>query len=80
MNVVGIVYKKRLSERVLTAFNQACNQHEIAVAWDLLDVLQCLERRQPTLSFVEQRRAREELVAAHERLWPLRFPDKVGGV
>lgn len=79
MNVVGI-YRKRLSERILTAFNQACDQCEIAVAWDLLDVLQCLERRRPTLPTGEQRKVREELVAAHERLWPLRFPDEVGGV
>jgi hypothetical protein len=61
---------RRLSDEILIAFHQACNQGETAVAGRLLSVLEFMMKRTPG----RDRRAEDGLVAAHERLWPLRQP------
>jgi hypothetical protein len=64
---------RRLTDKVLTAFHQACDQSDLEVAEQLLDVLEMMVRRPPPPD--GKRRNMESLVAAHERLWLLRHPD-----
>jgi hypothetical protein len=68
-------YTRRLSDKILIAFHHACDQTDIEVAGQLLDLLELMIKRAPSLPTGSDRRARESLVAAHERLWPLRHPE-----
>ena len=68
-------YTRRLSDKILIAFHQACDQRDIDVARELLDVLEFMATRKPNLPTGADRRSRETLVAAHERLWQLRHPE-----
>jgi hypothetical protein len=63
--------KRRLSDAILIAFHNACDQEDIEVAWGLLNVLDDMTTR-PSTGRHEERRRRENLVAAHERLWLIR--------
>jgi hypothetical protein len=66
---------RRVVDRILTAFHQTCDQRELEVAEQLLAVLARMiagPRHQPT---APDRRDKESLVAAYERLWQLRHPD-----
>ena len=66
---------RRLSDRILTAFHQACDERDLEVAEQLLAVLAMVivgRRHQPN---APDRRSGESLVAAYERLWDLRHPD-----
>lgn len=69
-------YTRRLSDKILIAFHQACDQGDFEVAERLLNVLE-MTIASPRLSHpgTERRRDKETLVAAHERLWQLRHPD-----
>ncbi|MGX9962537.1 hypothetical protein ACVFYP_04400 [Roseomonas sp. F4] len=71
----GPIYTRRLSDKILIAFHQACDQDHLEVARMLLECCEMAMRstRQPMR---EQRRAVETLCAAHERLWLLRNPDR----
>jgi hypothetical protein len=65
-------YTKHLSQKILLAFHQACDQRDIEVAWELLNVLNFMAMKgTPTRSTGEVRR----LIAAHERLWLLRHSE-----
>jgi hypothetical protein len=66
-------YARRLPDKILTAFHQACDQGDIEVAV-LLDVLEFMVSRTHNLPAGMDRRSKDSLVAAHERLWPLRHP------
>ena len=68
-------YSRRLSDKVLIAFHQACDlaDYEVADAL-LLSMDRMLERR--LSSDRSDRRQIASLVAAHERLWHLRHPDE----
>jgi hypothetical protein len=68
-------YARRLSDKILIAFHHACDQADIEAAGQLLDVLEFMIKRPVSLSDGRDRRAKESLVAAHERLWLLRHPD-----
>jgi hypothetical protein len=68
-------YTRRLSDKVLIAFHQACDQGNIEVARPLLEVLEFMLKRPPRLQGGVDRRAQESLVAAHERLWQIRHPE-----
>jgi hypothetical protein len=68
-------YARRLSDKILIAFHHACDQADIEVAGQLLDLLEFMIKRAPSLPTGSDRRARESLVAAHERLWQLRHPE-----
>jgi hypothetical protein len=70
----GHHHKRRLSDTILLAFHHACDQPDIAAAWELLNVLEFMALRHPTPPAGVERRAQESLVAAHERLWQIRHP------
>ena len=65
-------HKRRLSDKILIAFHQACDQNDIEAARLLLKVLEFMTRR--PVDYQEERRVKESLVAAHERLWLLQHP------
>jgi hypothetical protein len=62
---------RRLSDKILIAFHQACDQREILVAHDLLALLESLLREASPVR-ANRRRNLDVLVAAHERLWHIR--------
>jgi hypothetical protein len=72
-------YARRLSDKILIAFHQACDERDIEVAWELLNALQFMTMRRPALPTGAERRVQEGLVAAYERLWHLRYPGLDGG-
>ncbi len=65
----------RLAARILTAFHLACDEAEFGIAAELLRLLEQVVTRPAVPVDKPQRRARDALVAAHERLWRLRHPD-----
>ena len=67
-------YTRRLSDKILIAFHQACDQGDLEVAEQLLHVLEMMLTRRPLTPDGSRRRNMESLVAAHERLWHLRHP------
>jgi hypothetical protein len=67
-------YTRRLSDKVLIAFHHACDQEEVNVAKQLLEVLEFMANRPSRLPDGRDRRAKESLVAAHERLWHIQHP------
>lgn len=71
----GIRQGRRLSDKILVAFHQACDQGDFEVAEQLLRVLEMMLTRRPVTPDGNRRRNIETLVAAHERLWHLRHPD-----
>jgi hypothetical protein len=68
-------YSRRLSDKVLIAFHQACDQADYDIAEQLLHILETMLKRRPTVPDGNRRRTMESLVAAHERLWHLKHPD-----
>ena len=69
-------YTRRLSDKVLIAFHQACDQGDFEVCEQLLVILEGMARApRPLHHGRERRREQETLIAAHERLWHLRHPD-----
>ena len=71
-------YTRRLSDKILIAFHQACDQGDLEVAEQLLRVLETKVMRRPNAPDVNRRKNIESLVAAHERLWVLRHPEAAG--
>jgi hypothetical protein len=71
-------YTRRLSDKILIAFHQACDQGDFEVAEQLLRVLETMVMRRPNVPDVNRRKNIESLVAAHERLWVLRHPESDG--
>jgi hypothetical protein len=73
--------RRRLSDKILIAFHQACDQADLEVAERLLSIMgtTASAMRLPRAQRgTERRRVQANVVAAHERLWQLRHPD-VGG-
>jgi hypothetical protein len=68
--------KRRLSDKILSAFHQACDQEDTVVAWELLYLLDAMATQWTGDGSGQQRRRRDTLVAAHERLWVLRHPER----
>jgi hypothetical protein len=68
-----------LSDKILIAFHHACDQQDIEVAWEMLNVLEFMAMRMPNFPVGLNRRHRESLVAAHERLWHIRHAAAEGG-
>jgi hypothetical protein len=66
-------YTRRLSDKILIAFHQACDQSDFEVAERLLAVLETMLKRSPPVAN-QRHRDVSTLVAAHERLWQLRHP------
>ncbi len=67
-------YSRRLSDKILIAFHQACDQADFDIAEQLLHILEQMLQRRPTTTDTNRRKSMETLVAAHERLWYLRHP------
>jgi hypothetical protein len=57
-------YSRRLSDKIIIAFHDACDRGELVVAAQF-------RPRAPG----DRRRNTESIVAAHSRLWPLRHPE-----
>ena len=72
-------YSRRLSDKILIAFHHACDQADFDVAEQLLAILENMLTRRPYTPDGNRRRSIESLVAAHERLWHLRHPEKAYG-
>ena len=71
-------HRRRLSDKILLAFHQACGQADFAVAEQLLNILDTMttaQRRSRAPRGSERRRNQCIVVAAHERLWQLRHFD-----
>jgi hypothetical protein len=73
-------FTRRLSDKILVAFHQACDQGELEVAKQLLEVLESMATRPVRPPDGRDRRAKESLVAAHERLWHIRHPEWGGAL
>jgi hypothetical protein len=69
-------YSRRLSDKILIAFHQACDQADYDIAEQLLHILETMLKRRPTTPDGNRRRTMESLVAAHERLWHLKHPEQ----
>ena len=67
-------YSRRLSDKILIAFHQACDQTDFEIAEQLLHILELMLKRRPVTTDTNRRRTMESLVDAHERLWHLRHP------
>ena len=65
-------HTRRLSDKILIAFHQACDQEDLEVAEQLLRVLELMLTRRPSAQDQQRRRSMEGLVAAYERLWYLK--------
>ncbi len=66
---------RRLADKILVAFHMACDQADIEVAVQLLDILESIITLPRKPGSITVRRSCGGLVAAHERLWPLRHPE-----
>ncbi len=74
--VVTPRHTRRLSDKILVAFHQACDTDELEVADQLLLILDRMMGRSPKINEGNRRRNMESLVAAYERLWHLRHPER----
>ena len=63
-----------LSDQILSAFHQACDEADYQVADHLLRTLEMMLTRQQVGAGTNDRRNIDSLVEAHERLWQLRHP------
>ncbi|MCI0753880.1 hypothetical protein [Teichococcus vastitatis] len=68
-------HTRRLSDKILIAFHQACDQNDFEIAEELLRILEKMVTRRPSQPDNNRRKNMESLVAAHERLWLLRHPE-----
>jgi hypothetical protein len=69
---------RRLSDKVMLAFHHACDQADFEVAERLLNILDTMttaQRQARARRGSERRRNQFNVVAAHERLWQLRYPN-----
>jgi hypothetical protein len=69
-------YSRRLSDKILIAFHHACDQTDYEIAEKLLHILEQMLTRRTVPPDANRRKSIESLVAAHERLWHLRHPEK----
>ncbi|MHB1303459.1 MAG: hypothetical protein ACYCZB_08300 [Acidiphilium sp.] len=69
-------YSRRLSDKILIAFHHACDQDDYEIAEQLLAILEGMLTRRNANPDANRRRSIESLVAAHERLWHLRHPER----
>jgi len=69
-------YSRRLSDKILLAFHHACDQGDYEIAEQLLHILETMLTRRTVPPDSNRRKSIESLVAAHERLWHLRHPEK----
>lgn len=65
---------RRLPDKMLVVFHHACDLADLEVADALLRIIEMMLTRRPVQPGLGRRRDMETLVAAHERLWLLRYP------
>jgi hypothetical protein len=65
---------RRLADKIMTAFHQACDVDDIETAAALVKVLELLSRRPSPVAGALTRADMTSLVFAHERLWSIRHP------
>ncbi|NKE48370.1 hypothetical protein HB662_26585 [Roseomonas frigidaquae] len=70
------LYTRRLPDKILLAFHQACDQGDLETARLLLVCCE-MAMRNAAQPMRDRRRGAETLCAAHERLWLLRNRDLV---
>ena len=68
-------YTRRLSDKIMIAFDHACDEADFEVAGQLLSILETMMTRPPQTASRDRRRAMEILIASHERLWVLKHPE-----
>lgn len=68
-------YSRRLSDKILIAFHQACDQGDYEIAERLLHLLEIMVVRRTPHPDANRRKSMDGLVAAYERLWCLRHPE-----
>jgi hypothetical protein len=68
-------YTRRVSDHILLAFHQACDQRDFETAELLLAALNMVVSPRRLIPGAKEQRAKESLVAAYGRLWQLRHPD-----
>ena len=68
-------YSRRLSDKILIAFHQACDQNDLADAELLWAVLETVLSQRRVPAGPAERRAKENLDGAYERLRRLRHSD-----
>ena len=73
-------YTRRLTDKILIAFQEACDRKDLEVAEQLLRVLETAMSPRQRRPAAKDRRAKGSPVAAYERLWDLRHPDPVRSV
>ncbi|HEY8611082.1 MAG TPA: hypothetical protein VIL69_07305 [Roseomonas sp.] len=69
-------HTRRLTDKILIAFHHACDQGDYEVAEEMLRILEMMITRRAASPDTNRRKNMESLVAAHERLWLLRHPDR----
>jgi hypothetical protein len=69
--------KTALFHRILLTFHDAADTRDIEVALRLLKILESLATAPTDATPHERTRALRGLVAAHERLWAIRFGDSI---
>jgi RecA-family ATPase len=62
---------RRLGEKVLRAFDQACEHRDIDAAWRLLTLYEAIATRQPITLRSGRRQELNALIQAHRMLWTL---------
>jgi hypothetical protein len=67
-------HTRRLSDKLLLAFHQACDQQDNLVASQLLGILESMLTSRPHKIEISRRRSLNSLVAAHERMWQIKHP------
>lgn len=65
-----------LSDKLFVTFHHACDTDELDVAEQLLSILESMLRKLLTTNEGSRHRSMEGLVAAFERLWHLRHPER----
>lgn len=66
--------RRRLSDKIISAFHAGCDQGALDIAASLLSTLQMLVKHPPGRSLGTDRRKVEDLAVLRERLWSLRHP------
>ena len=69
---------RRLSDKILLAFHQACDQHNFPVAQELIHILETMVSVTPRSKEIDFRKSVNLVVAAHERLWHIRHAEDFG--
>jgi hypothetical protein len=63
---------RRLEDKLLVAFHQACDVEDLEVAGEVLRILEMMLSRRTAGPDANRRRNMESVVAAYERMWHLR--------